>query len=787
MNGGAYKLLSNESITDVRSGDIVNLEIRFDDPTASSIMMPNADVQAKETIKSGMSLKDKGNNYIISTLNIEIPYSTARTGEIITVTIQALTSKFEVIERKYYLNAAYSAPVTPTNTFTATPTNTATPTSTEKPTPTPTKAPTATSTPTITPTPKPVIIIIPENTIVITDDLQSVDDLTGKFDADAPDNKALAIRWNFQDSRFKSYHIYVKKDQEGQTYITTINDTSITYYEWKNPEFGHSYMFLIYGIIDNAPPRSLQTRAPVYYISTSDNTPTITPTFTPTHTPTPTPVPTDFYGTAPPFYRTVTPTPKQFAPFAIPLNVQLNKKMMAFYLVIGTMAGATDGYDDGLDKKSPPSLPGMPMVYIADGSLSGLSEDYRGLTFPDPQNKKLTWQLVLELPASEEATVTWTVPAAMKGKVELQEQQSNNPSINMWINTSWKNIPAIFPRKYILTITVDMNSEVFPMKLNAGWNLISIPLLMDETLSPDRLFWPGATVWSYEVSETNPAIRLFRKPAFFNLHQGYWVYTQKNWEKPIEGMNAPNGAIVLQPGWNLIGISEEESASMVSEKVRQIWGYEIERGMYPLNRNDKLLRGKGYWAYNGENEPINMWTGFAKRSGRLTQNQSLTINHPAVIYTLTVRIGDAPIPALEMGWDASASDEAGREDYLSPPLAPDASGNAYFYTGNDLTPTVRDIRALQGKQEWLLQVEQKTDVEGSLRWDSSQFNALAAAELVELDPHTRKPLKGAKPTSLRNQTILPLVKPLGKELTPRLFRITLSEPSTLVKKWKEMD
>ncbi|MEW6235841.1 MAG: SUMF1/EgtB/PvdO family nonheme iron enzyme, partial [Candidatus Omnitrophota bacterium] len=284
INGGAYKSIANESITDVRSGDIVNLEIRFDDPLASSTMMPNADVQAKETKLYGMSLKEKGNNYVIGALNIAIPYSSTRTGEIITITITALTSKFEVIERKYYLNAAYSPPVPPTNTPTVTPTYTSTPTrtptfsptSTYTKTPTPTstytKTPTATFTPTVTPT-----IIIPENTIIITDDLQSVDDLTGKFDADAPNQRALAIRWNYIDPRFKSYHIYVKKDNESQSYITTITDTSITYYEWKNPEFGHSYWFILYGIIDNASPKKLEARGPVYYLSTLDNMPTPTP------------------------------------------------------------------------------------------------------------------------------------------------------------------------------------------------------------------------------------------------------------------------------------------------------------------------------------------------------------------------------------------------------------------------------------------------------------------------------------------------------------------------------
>jgi len=94
---------------------------------------------------------------------------------------------------------------------------------------------------------------------------------------------------------------------------------------------------------------------------------------------------------------------------------------------------------------------------------------------------------------------------------------------------------------------------------------------------------------------------------------------------------------------------------------------------------------------------------------------------------------------------------------------------------------------MKGMQEWLLQVEQKAGVEGSLRWDFSQFNALATAELVQLDPNTLRPLNGAAPVSLKNRTMLPLAKSPGNNLKPRLFRITLSEPLTRVKEWKEMD
>ena len=190
-----------------------------------------------------------------------------------------------------------TAGVAPTNTFTNTPTftPTATPTLTPTLTLTPTHTFTATATPTITPTytvtytptPTPVLFDIPENTIVVTDDLQSKEDLQGGFDVDSPDRKVLVIRWNFKNPAFTSYHIYVKKDDGKAEFLTALLNTA-SYYEWKEPEFGHSYYFILYGLMDSGNPLLIESKKAVYYIAMGDNTPTPAATNTPVLVPTPT-------------------------------------------------------------------------------------------------------------------------------------------------------------------------------------------------------------------------------------------------------------------------------------------------------------------------------------------------------------------------------------------------------------------------------------------------------------------------------------------------------------------
>ena len=160
--------------------------------------------------------------------------------------------------------------VIPTATYTPSNTPAATNTATDTPTATATQTFTPTYTPSNTPTPTPVLFDIPENSIIVTDDLQSKENLLGGFDADSPDAKALAIRWKFTDSGYTAYHIYMIKDGGQPEFVEALAAGS-TYYLWKNPEFGHSYRFKIWGAIgDTGKFEGFETDKPVYYISSTD-------------------------------------------------------------------------------------------------------------------------------------------------------------------------------------------------------------------------------------------------------------------------------------------------------------------------------------------------------------------------------------------------------------------------------------------------------------------------------------------------------------------------------------
>lgn len=187
---------------------------------------------------------------------------------------------------------------TPTPTATNTPTATPTPTPTYTRTPTPTPTATFTPTHTPTPTPTPVPVDVPPNTVIITDDLQSIENLVGGYDLDPPDQRALAVRWNISAEGVVDYHVYVKINEGNQIFLGRTGSGAVSHFNWTGPQFGNRYTFLVFALFENKPFIMVATAGSVFYDSsaaatpTRTPTPTLTPTYTPTLSPTPTVTPT---------------------------------------------------------------------------------------------------------------------------------------------------------------------------------------------------------------------------------------------------------------------------------------------------------------------------------------------------------------------------------------------------------------------------------------------------------------------------------------------------------------
>ncbi len=125
---------------------------------------------------------------------------------------------------------------------------------------------------------KPEPVELPENTLIVTDNLKTTRDLSGSVDSDLENARSIALRWNAGTIRADDFHLYVSIDGGPSTYLGRTGAPA-DYYEWKlgqkllnpqfinGPEFGHTYLFRVHPIRNNAAPRlkPIRAKAPIHY------------------------------------------------------------------------------------------------------------------------------------------------------------------------------------------------------------------------------------------------------------------------------------------------------------------------------------------------------------------------------------------------------------------------------------------------------------------------------------------------------------------------------------------
>ena len=102
--------------------------------------------------------------------------------------------------------------------------------------------------------------------VIVTDDLWTLDDLSGGRDADPANGRLLAIQWNLPLGNVVDYHVYVEASGGAMQYLGRSGNAFTQTFEWapnaervarafaEGPQFGQSYRFLIYAIRNGQPP-----------------------------------------------------------------------------------------------------------------------------------------------------------------------------------------------------------------------------------------------------------------------------------------------------------------------------------------------------------------------------------------------------------------------------------------------------------------------------------------------------------------------------------------------------
>ncbi len=175
-------------------------------------------------------------------------------------------------------NAPTFTPKPPTSTPTpsVTPTSTSSPTFTEGPTPTNTPVPSNTPIPTVfvSPTPRPTKPVF----VFVTDNAETVEDLTGKTDFDPAEQRQLTVRWTVSTAGATDWHIFVRRGLDGMKFLGRTGKGNERRFDWEadnplvhsnfknGPSFNSSYMFRVIRIDNKLSPNDfLDMEEPVGY------------------------------------------------------------------------------------------------------------------------------------------------------------------------------------------------------------------------------------------------------------------------------------------------------------------------------------------------------------------------------------------------------------------------------------------------------------------------------------------------------------------------------------------
>jgi hypothetical protein len=103
---------------------------------------------------------------------------------------------------------------------------------------------------------------IPGGTMIVTDDIYSIKDLSYQQDIDGRFKSALFLRWNFvPQSMYKEYHVYVSVDDQPFKFLGQTDKADINHFRWCNaslyrtndlfeegPQSGCTYRFKAAGL-----------------------------------------------------------------------------------------------------------------------------------------------------------------------------------------------------------------------------------------------------------------------------------------------------------------------------------------------------------------------------------------------------------------------------------------------------------------------------------------------------------------------------------------------------------
>ena len=79
------------------------------------------------------------------------------------------------------------------------------------------------------------------------------------------------------------------------------------------------------------------------------------------------------------------------------------------------------------------------------------------------------------------------------------------------------------------------------------------------------------------------------------------MFPPEEMEIKLSGKKAKDHSVTINPGWNFVGVSEEQDYPEDSELGNSIWRWDLNQQKFHLvTRKEKLGPGTAYWIYSNK-------------------------------------------------------------------------------------------------------------------------------------------------------------------------------------------
>lgn len=307
------------------------------------------------------------------------------------------------------------------------------------------------------------------------------------------------------------------------------------------------------------------------------------------------------------------------APWLFTLNLTNADKQQ---LVFGMHPQATDQYDLAYDTVSP--APPLPESAVG-GAYCFAAADVLYQTDVHASADTALW--FLEVVANTTpVTVAWQGGSVPAGRT-LRIERAAAALVGLPVAGTAKDLDVTgsvtVPAATTHWFVIECRSEAAPfsLHLDAGWNLVSLPIEPDDaTVSaifaaarsdssdPSDAGGPAAVsdgrrgsplagqVWTWVPAGSGHYESVTRMHAL----RGYWVKVNEQTDITVAGAKV-EASVVLSRGWNMFGSADEVSMPAYSLLQGHTWWWDPVAGHYAgVGPTDKLVPGRGYWSFATE-------------------------------------------------------------------------------------------------------------------------------------------------------------------------------------------